>query len=201
MKPPFEINVQDLARRIKEMNSATKVKAALGVCVFVAFCFWVGYPAWFVSIQMKQNISDFEGRIAQVENLKKNEKSWIKQKKELTDYIQFTRGRLFLPGETSLLLGRVAELADRNKVFIVASKPSDEKFQFPDPYEAELKADRYDFVFEGGYHDIGRFISDLEGYPKILKIQLFELKPNAANPARHTASLAITAVSSKERKV
>lgn len=201
MKPAFEIKSLDVAAWIKGLSPASKIKLGVGVCFFAAFCAGVAYPAWFAAGEVKQNISDLEGQIARVESLKKNEKTWLKQRKELSDYIKQVRGKLFLPGETSLLLGRVAELADRNKVLVVASKPSDEKLRFPDPYEAQLKAERYDFVFEGGYHDIGRFIADLEAYPKFLKIQLFEMKPNAANASRHAAALTIIAVSLKENKL
>lgn len=198
MKPINQMTTADLIELAKKIDKPTWIKIGAGAAIAVLFTWLVIWPAWFESAKVKGQIATIESQIVRLQTLKRNEKMWLQNKEEYSKYIQDVKSRLFSPGEASLLLGRIAKLADESKVSIISSSPKDAKVEFPKPYDASFKADLYDFMAEGGYHEMAQFISRIESYPQILRVELFELNLNEEVPGKHLAEITLSAVSRKE---
>ncbi len=198
MKPINQMTTADLLELAQKIDKKTWIKIGIGSAVALIFIIFIVWPAWFEGAKVKGEIASIENQIVRLQTLKRNEKTWLQNKAEYSQYIQDVKARLFFPGEASLLLGKIAKLADESKVSIIASTPRDAQANFPKPYDASFKADLYDFTVEGGYHEMAAFISHIENYPQILRVELFQLSPNEENAAKHLAEITLSAVSKKE---
>ncbi len=198
MKPLQQMTTADLLEIAQKVDKKTWIKIGVGAAVALLFIVLIVWPAWFEGAKVKGQIASIENQIVRLQTLKRNEKMWLQNKAEYSKYIQEVKARLFSPGEASLLLGKIAKLADESKVSIISSTPRDTKVEFPKPYDASFKADLYDFTVEGGYHEMAQFISRIENYPQILRVELFQLSPSEKNPAKHLAEITLSAVSKKE---
>lgn len=198
MKPLSQMTTADLVNLAKNIDRKTWIKIGAGAAAALLFLIFIAWPAWFEKNKVKGEIASIESQIIKLQTLKRNEKMWLQNKADYTKYIQDVKSRLFAPGETSLLLGRVAKIADENKVSIISSSPRDSVAAFPKPFDGAFKADLYDFVVEGGYHELAQFISKVESYPQILRVELFDLRPNESSSEKHIADITLSAVSRKE---
>lgn len=198
VKPLSQMTTADLIEIAKKIDKPTWIKIGIASAVAIVFSVLVVWPAWFQGAKVKGEIAVIESQIVRLQTLKRNEKMWLQNKDEYSKYIKEVKARLFSPGEASLLLGRIAKLADESEVSIISSSPRDGKVEFPKPFDASFKADLYDFTVEGGYHEMAHFINRIESYPQILRVELFQLSPNEDVPGKHLAEITLSAVSKKE---
>lgn len=197
MKPFRQWNAQDFIEFGKKIDKKTWIKIGAGSVGTVVFIFFIVWPAWINRIGLKSKIAEIEGQIRQVETLQIRKPVLIKTKEDSIKFIKNVKESLFQAEETSLLLGAISKLADESKVSIIASSPKDFLDKFPEPFNQQYQASLYDFSIEGGYHEIGNFISRIESNPKLLRIQEFSLRPSQENEKMHLANMTISAVSFK----
>lgn len=198
LKPLSQMTTADLIEIAKKIDKPTWIKIGIGAAIALVFSVVIVWPAWFQGAKVKGEIAVIESQIVRLQTLKRNEKMWLQNKEDYTKYIKEVKARLFSPGEASLLLGRIAKLADESKVSIISSSPRDGKVEFPKPFDDSFKADLYDFTVEGGYHEMAHFINRIESYPQILRVELFQLSPNEDVPGKHLAEITLSAVSKKD---
>ena len=200
MKPIQQWTSADILELVKKVDKKTwvtiSVVAGLGILI-LAFVVW---PAWVTRFKIRAELSVVENQMRTVSTLEKRKPEWDRNKSVYQKFIQDAKARLYTSGEVSLLLGQISKLAKDSKVSIVASKPKDFVGEFPKPFNEQYQGNLYDFTVEGGYHDLGGFMGRIENNPKLLQIQIFELKPNDQSPKSQLVSISLSAVSFKKDK-
>lgn len=200
MKPLNQWSVQDIRGVIQGIDRKAWIKIGAGVTGAVVFLVFIFWPAWMLRPGVRRQVRELEDKIRVMETLTVRRPVLFKTKEDSLKVIQAAKEQLFQPGGTTLLLGSISQLADESKVKIIASSPKDVVEKFPEPFDTQYEGSLYEFTVEGGYHDIGLFVSKIESQAKLLRIHSFYLRPNkeSENAVAHLADLGISAVSLKE---
>ena len=198
MKPIKEWTSQDILDFLKSVDKKTWIKIGIGVLIAAFLIFFIVWPAWFKRPAVRTQIQTFENQLRTVETLGKKKDAWEKDKKKYSEFIQNSKTRVYMPGETSLLLGAVSKLAKETHVSIISSQPQPYDEKLPPPYDQQYEGSMYIFSVEGNYHELANFIGKVESNPKVLRIKLFEIKPEEKNQKSHTADITLSAVSNKK---
>lgn len=198
MKPLSQMTTQDLIALAKSIDKATWIKIGVGLLVALVLGYLFVIPAWIKRPALKTQIAAVQGQIVQLQTLRRNKTAWTQDKEASLKYMKEVKDRLYFPGESALLLGKISKLADESQIKIVASTPHDAKTEFPKPFDTKYKADYFDFTVEGGYHQIAEFVSRIESYEKILRVESFTVTPQDKITDRHVVNLTLSAVSYKE---
>lgn len=200
-KPFKEWTGQDFVIFLKGIDKKTWIKiggvaAVLGVVIF----FFI-IPAWITRGEVKAKVKGFDNQIATLNTLKIREPELKRNKEKTLQFIYSAKERLFEKGEVALLLGQVSKLAQESNVTIISSRPRPTEVTFPVPFDTQYESYQYDFSVEGGYHDIGTFISMIETYPKLLRVELFEVRLGKKDDesSKLVASLSLSAVAFKQK--
>jgi len=200
MKPLPQISSRQIIDFLKTVDKKTWIKSgfiAAGVLLFLIFI--VG-PAWFERPRVRAQIKTFEGQILLTKALFLKKPQLVKDKEEYSGWVAESKARLYGSGESSLLLGAIAQLATQNNVSVVASMPKDFTVKFPSPYHLDYEGNSYDFSVEGSYHNIGAFIGKIESNAKQLRVENFTLKSRAETGALPLAEINLSAISRKNNK-
>lgn len=198
MKPLNQMTSADVLNFIKGIDKKTWVKiAACSVGGILVFMFLV-WPAWISRLEVRGRVKDLKQQVTTTQNLLLRKPQLIQDKEKFFKFSQEVKGRMFEPGEASLLLGIVSKMAQETKVSIVSSTPKKFEEKFPAPFDTQYDASAYDFNVEGAYHELGEFVSKLESYNKVLRVQSFHLTPQEKASDKHVAALTLTAVAAKQ---
>ncbi len=200
MKPITQWTVKDFVEMAKTLDRKTLLRGALVGAGVLVFIWMIVIPAWFERFSDEGQIKMITAQLARFEALRRSKPKMIEDRKNASEFIQKSKDRLYAAGESSLLLGSIAKLAESSKVAIVASSPREQKGEFPAPFNQYYQSALYDFTVEGAYHDLGAFVSKIESNPKILRIQNFQLKPSEEAPEKQIAEISLSATSFKEKK-
>ena len=200
MKPIQQWSAQEIIDFLKKVDKKTWIKVGLGVLAVIGTLIFIVWPAWFQRLEIRTKIKTIESQVKTLETLNKKKPEWLKNKSGYEKFIREVKQRIFMPGESSLLLGAISKIANESNVSIVASQPKEFNEKFPSPFDEQYEASLYDFVVEGSYHDLGNFAGRIESNPKILRFQRFHLKPNETNNKKHIGELSLSAVSFKKPK-
>ena len=201
MRPLNQWTATDLADFAKKVDKTTWIKAGIGVAVAgVVFIFFI-WPAWFERGRVLGQIRAIQDQVATLQMLTSKREEWLRSQTDFKKFIQDTKDHLFQTSETSLLLGAISKLADESKVAIIASRPKDATEEIPKPFDQQYKANLFDFTVEGGYHAVATFVSRIESHPKLLRIQVCQLKPSEKTPEAHLADMTLSAMSFEKGKI
>ena len=197
IKPLTKADVIDF---FKKIDKKTWIKIGAGTAAGIALLFFIVWPAWVGRIGVRMQVKDLETQITTTQNLLHRQPQLIKDKIKYLATSHEVKGRLFETGGGALLLGVISKMAQESNVSIVSSSPKPFDGKFPPPFDGLYEASAYDFTVEGGYHDLAIFISKIENYEKILRIQSYHVNPQDKNPEKHLAAISLTAVSVKTVK-
>lgn len=199
-KPFNQWTTSDFVSIAKTVDKATWIKIGAGAAVALVFGYFIVWPAWFQRVHVDSQVKAIESQIIRVETLKRKRPEWVKNKEDYLKFISDVKGRLFAPEQASLLLGVISRIADETGVSIISSRPRDDVTEFPKPFNDRYVAARYDFTVEGGYHDLGLFVSRIESYSKNLRVDIFHVTPRESSEEDGTvesliATMTLSAVS------
>ena len=200
MKPIQQWTTADIIELLKGVDKGTWIRIGIGSAAAFILIYFLIWPAWVARPGIYKEIKAIETQIQTTNTLYRKKPELEKNRDEDMKYIQAQKTRLYLPGESSLLLGAISKKAEASKVSVIGSKPVDYLEKFPVPFDAQYEGSAYIFTLEGGYHDLGGFISKIETNEKLLRIQSFHLQPQNDNPQKHVADLSLSAVSIKKDK-
>lgn len=197
MKPLNQITKQDLIDFLKSVDKKTWAMIAGGIAASAVL--WVVFigPAWIGRHQLRNEMQNMDAQLRQYDLLNKKRLELEKNKNDLTKLFEDVKARLYKEGDIALLLGQVSKVASDAKVDMIASRPKAESASFPAPYDSIYQPVRYDFTMQGGYHQMGKFCSYLELFPKLLRIQKIHILSSTDDPTRHIAEFEIMAVMEK----
>lgn len=198
MKPLNQMTKEDVLEMVKKIDRKTWLKIAGGAVAALILMVVVVWPAWITRLGVRQQVSDVKNQVSTTQNLLRRQPQLLKDKEKFLKLSQEVKGRMFEPGESSLLLGVISKMAQDTKVSIVSSTPKPFQDKFPPPFDIQYEASAYDFTVEGGYHEMGEFVSKIENNPKVLRIQSFHITPQEKTADKHLASFTLTAVAAKK---
>ncbi len=198
MKPLNQYTTAEILEMLKKVDKKTWIKIGAGATIFFAVAYLFIIPAWIKRLEVKAKIKDLENKMQITQNLLRKQPILLKDKEKFLGLANEVKGRLYQPGEASLLLGLVSKFAEESKVSVVASTPKPFDGKFPPPFDAQYEASLYDFTVEGGYHDLATFISRIESHTKVLRVQRYNLRPQEDKPLTHLADVSLSAVSVKK---
>ena len=198
MKPIRDLRPADIIDFLRKVDKGAWTKIGASGIVIILFSFFVVWPAWFKRSNVRGEIQSLETQIGTLETLARKKNEWVSNKERYLQLIHEAKDKLHRHGEASLLLGSISRLAKETSVKIVSSTPQEVTEKFPSPFDSLYEASLYDFTVEGGYHGLGHFIGRIESNPKLLRIQLFNLKPKDDAPKIQWADISLSAVSFKK---
>jgi hypothetical protein len=203
VKPLNQMTSADVIAMVKGVDKKTLIKIGAGAAGFLIVSIFFVWPAWITRLEVRQQVNDLKNQVTMTQNLLRRKPQLLQDKDKYIKFSQEVKSRMFQPGEASLLLGIVSKMAQESKVSIVSSNPKAFGVKFPPPFDVQYVASAYDFTVEGGFHEFGEFISKLENYSKVLRVQTFHIMPQdkqdkeEKGDGAHLASLSLTAVASK----
>lgn len=198
MKPISQLTPADITAFIKSFDLRTRLIAAAVFFLSLLFVFFIALPAWVTRPKIINDIKNIELQRSSYQNLVRQKPKMIEERKQAAEYIQRAKDRLYSATEASLLLGEISRMTEDNRVVIVASKPKELENAFPDPFKKQYQSFIYEFLVEGAYHDIGRFVSRIESNPKLLRVQRIRMSRKDAASNIQTAELELSATSFKQ---
>ncbi len=198
MKSIQQLTSKDILDLLKKIDTKTWIKIGLAAAGVISFLIVVGIPAWFERPGVKSRMRTLEDEISVTNGLILKRPELERNKQDSIKFIQGAKQQIYLPGESSLLLGAISKLGEESHISIIASKPKNYEGKLPEPFNAQYEANQYDFTVEGGYHDLATFVSRIESNPKLLRVQSFYLRPQEEKPQNHLADISLSAVSFKK---
>ncbi len=202
MKNLQSMTFSDVLALLKGLSKKTWIIIGISSGVGLVFFIFICIPAWITRFEIRGKIENVKSQIYNLENLSKKKPELMKRKDEHIAFIQQAKEHLFKSEEMAMLLGTISKIANETKVSIVSSSPKEQMDKLPPPFDAQYEAGQYDFMIEGGYHDIAAMVSHIESHPKLLRIQQFTLRSitEKGKESQPMAELTVSAVASKETK-
>jgi Tfp pilus assembly protein PilO len=147
---------------------------------FLAFLILFIFIPLFVKIHdMRNDVKDLELNIRTAESKIKRMPVLTQQKQELETKNGAIRERFFQIRDLDQLLGKLSNLAAENNVRITSSRPIDELIKFAAPFDKRYLVASYEFTLEGGYHNFGKLINEIERLPYWTVIRELTIQPLA----------------------
>lgn len=169
--------------------------------VGVLFAVFVLWPAWIVRPQVTNQIRSMRSQIELGKVQVRSEPALLEEKRKLEAFCDQVRLMLWPAGEIEQLLGVLSKLAEKSHVSLVSSQPEEQvREPIPLPYGDRYASVSYVITVEGGYHAIAAFVSEMENYSKILRVDEVSILPQETTPHLHLGELRISAFSHREGK-
>ena len=201
MKSLSQISSQEIIDFLKTVDKKVWIKSGVAAACGIFLLIFVAGPAWIERPQIRTQIRTLEGQILLTKTLFLKKPQLLKTKESYSKLIAKAKSRLYEAGESSLLLGALAQLATQSNVSVVASAPKDSASKFPSPYDVAYEGDWYGFTVEGHYHDLGTLTGKIESNAKQLRVEKFTLKSRPETPGIPLAEIHLSAVSKKKEKL
>jgi len=194
MKPIKQWTFASIVEFAKGVDKRMWMAIGVGAVAFLLIFVFLVIPAWIERPMFRQQVQSMEAQIRQVKSLDQKRLLWEENQKVFGDLIKETQSRVFTVEERGLLLGQISKMAQESRVDVLASKPTADKVVFPAPYHLKYQPSGYEFTVQGGYHDLGSFVSRLENSGKLLRVQSIQITPSDKSPERHIAQLKLWAI-------
>lgn len=194
MKP---LNTWSFLEGITFIKSVDKKKWMIvlsSVAAFVLVIILLVIPAWISRPLLRREIQSTEAQVRQVYALSQKQQVWKEDQRIFGSLIEETQKRFFSEESLGVLLGQISKMANESHVDVLTSKPLTEKAAFAAPYNSKYQPSGYELTVQGGYHDLGAFVSRIETHERLLRIQSIEIMPEKKTPDRHIATLKIWAI-------
>lgn len=192
-KPFYQWSSQELLAYLKGMDRKTQIKFLIwvgGVGLFFVFIF---FPAWIIRPQIDNQVEALRSQIQIVQGQIGQEPKLVEDKQKYETSLKRIRERLFNEDEMQRLLGLLAEMGQKSKVTLLSSKPDETAAKLPVPFDQSYAVSSYFISVEGGYHDLADFVSKIENYQKLLKVEEYLISPQEKTPKTHLCELKISA--------
>lgn len=193
MKPLSKWSFADIiefAKHVDKKTWMTVASAAIGSLLVLIF---LVIPAWVERPWLRRDIQSMESQIRQVNALSQKRPVWEENQEVFGALIEKAKSGVFTAENLGSLLGQVSKMANESRVEVLTSKPLAEKTVFVAPYNTKYQPSGYEFTLQGGYHDLGKLVSRIETYEKLLRIRSIQILPSKQTD-RHVAELKLWAI-------
>ncbi|MBI4115826.1 MAG: type 4a pilus biogenesis protein PilO [Candidatus Omnitrophica bacterium] len=199
VKLPPGFTVKDIVARFRKLDRKTKIRL-LAICggalLSIPFIFW---PAWVGRIQLQGKITILRSQIELAKKQIAQEPKLLEEKKGYEITIKEVNSKLHTEKETHELLGFLDNLTEKTEVSILSSSPKENEIKLAEPFNERYGTVSYSLNLEGGYHQLGSFVSEIENNSKILRVNELSILPREEIPATHMIQMEIAAFYQKEQ--
>lgn len=196
-----EFKLQDALAYFQKLDRPTRKKflmGGIGALAFLVFIFW---PAWFERPMIQGRINVLRTQVQTAETQARLEPQLLEQRKKYEDSTRALISKLPTEGEIQRLLGILSSLGEKSQVTILSSQPEErEGAKIPKPFDQKYLSASYSLTVEGGYHALATFVSEIENYSRLLRVDELSISPQEEAPATHICELKISAFSLKGGK-
>lgn len=189
------IKPADILETIKGFDRKTWFFICVGFVASILFIVFMFIPGWFQRPALQKQSKDLENQLNGLRTMSIKKPVLERQKKEIQEFIDLFKGRLFSEKETPFILGKISKVAQDAEVELIASNPIEKVDPFPAPYDSKYKKSIYQLTAEGSYHRIADFISRLESYSQYFQIQALHINPQSEKNGQQIADITLMAVS------
>jgi len=169
--------------------------AATGGLIFLLFIFW---PAWVVRPQVQNRIQVLRNAVLTAQAQIRLEPKLLEEKKELEAFVQGAHRRLLTENDTQRLTGILTEMSERRRMVLLSSQPQTKTQAIPAPFDQRYAVLSFELAVEGGYHALANFISEIEDYPKTLRVDEFSVTPREEKPGILVGGVRLSAFFKRE---
>lgn len=165
----------------------------LGLWVYVAYLL---LPLWAQAKRLGLEVAQAQERLRVLETMTRNEALVRKQHEELSQTVASLRKLLPSENELPVLIGLMSDLAVKAGLKLQTVFPARPVAGF----EEQAMAPGGRVVYReipieidalGGYHQLGAFLSLVEGSEKLMRLNSLRIARNAPDPRRHNLKLVI----------
>lgn len=199
-KPFYKWTRGELVDFFRQLDSPTKKKLVLFGGAAALVLPLIVWPAWVSRPHNQALMRELRLRTELARAQIQSEPKLIEEKKAFEAFVQEAYSRLFSEAEAQRLLGTLTEMGQRSKVAILSSQPQPDPVTIPAPFDRSYKALSYLIAVEGGYHAMAAFVSEIENYPKMLKVDELSITPREETPDNHVAEIRLSAFLKREEK-
>ncbi len=177
-------NLLEFLKKLWERDKKIIIQQAViigGLVVLICFVF---FPLFLKIYSMKTKLTDLDLHIRTAQS-KIKKMPVLKQQMELySKEIELTQKRFRQIGDLDQLVGDLSKLAADSGVRLVGSRPINDKQQLlPEPYNKKYLSASYELTLEGGYHDLGKLLNDIEESERLLLIRDLAVQPSSGKQA------------------
>lgn len=198
-KPLHQWTRADISAYVSGLDRKTRLRfLALGVGLFV-FIPFVGWPAWVLRPLKQMQMKELSEKMVSAKIQIQQEPKMRAEQIAYETLVKETGARLFTEKEAEGLLGILADKAQKSKVVLLSSQPQSASHQeIPPPFDKKYQTFSYLLVLEGGFHSLASFVSEVESFPKVIRVDDFSVSPREETPAVLSGELKISVFQRRE---
>ncbi len=182
----------EILNYVQKLDKKVRIQLGAGTLTVFLLFFVIFWPAWFVRPSLKGKIQNMKTSLATAETKIRLEPQMLKEKKECATFLQGSASRFFTESEAQGLIGILTEIGEKNDVKFLSTKPEKSVGNIPDAYKEKYIPLAYLVAVEGGFHSLGSFVSDIENYSKILRVDEFSVTPQEEEPHQLVGEIRVT---------
>ncbi|GEM_PF-2367964 len=172
------------------------IMLAVGLVLFIPFVAW---PAWIVQPFLRLRLTELRERVQSAKVHIQQEPKLLAEKIAHETFIRETQGRLFTEKEVQGILGTLTQIGQKSKVTLLSSQPQAESHQaIPEPHNKKYQSLSYLLSVEGSYHALASFVSEIENYPQVIRVDDFSISPREETPETHLGELKLSVFLKRE---
>lgn len=207
---------------VKSLDKKLLIDFGVRYIVLICFFLFVLTPSIYRLNGFKSNLNQKRSELLKNRTTISEAFRLEKNRGLFQDQIRLMEERFFLEKDLTQLLSMFSDLAKKHNLQMTASKPLQEiktegaasagppKPPGPAPAgrppipSAPPKPDfyleqKFDVELTGGYHALGRFLTDLRHYPKLFHVRKLSIAGSGSMRAEHQIQLTLTVFSKTER--
>lgn len=193
-----QLSIQHTLNTFQKLDPKTKIKIVSAIFGILVFLIFIVGPAWIQRPVIKKEIAGLRSQIQSAERQIQLEPQLLAEQKKYNELVTQTKARLFTEEETQRLLGVIVNMAEKSGMTVLSSQPQLEAEKILEPFNKKYFPLSYLISLEGGYHELVQFISILEGYSKILRVNELSMKTQELKSHSHLGEVRLLAFVLKE---
>lgn len=190
-KPFYQWTSQEVVDYFRKLDRKSQMRIlGYGGGGILAF-FFIFIPAWWSRPPLLNQVAAVRSQIQLGQAQVGQEAKLVEERKSYEAFVKETESKLLSRNEQERLLGILAELSKKAGVTLVSTQPKDLAEKIPAPFDKKYRFVSYQLTVEGGYHALAAFVSEIENYPKLLRVVEFSVTPQEKNPRVHLSQIQI----------
>ena len=174
-----------------DRKSQIRLGATSGLGIF--FVFFIAWPAWVVRPQVESQIRGLRENLTLAESKIRLEPKILEEQRQYETFIQNAWGHLLTENEAQGLIGILNELGEKADVKLLSTQPQTDLPAVPDVFKGKYVATSYVLAVEGGFHALASFVSEIENYSKILRVDELSISPREEETGSLVGEVRVTA--------
>lgn len=189
---------QEFLGYLRSLDRRSQLRLGLAVAGGLLFFLFVFWPAWITRPQIQNRIQVLQNAVLAAQAQIRQEPKLLEEQKELEAFIQAAHRGLLTENDTQGLTGILTEMSEKSHMALLSSQPQTEIQAIPAPFDQKYAVLSFMLAVEGGYHALAGFISEVENYPKTLRVNEFSALPREEKPGVLVGEIRLSAFFKRE---